>query len=201
MDNLEQIIDSLADTPGLPDLRKLSREHALKTIQQVLRIMKEASLGATNGHPKLARVTEPLKNSSTSPKSKRLAASTSQSSNSLNKSSVRCNELTVNGSVFGNRQDLTIPSPSSEISGYSSTRGSPSDSGVDIPVPSKPSLPSLTTSLQSCYREDMIKHVQGWPAEHAEKQVSLFDERILFPVLMNFSNENRQRNYRKNRTT
>ena len=45
MDNLEKIIDSLADTPGLPDLRKLSREDALKTIQQVLRIMKEASLG------------------------------------------------------------------------------------------------------------------------------------------------------------
>lgn len=67
---------------------------------------------------------------------------------------------------------LGIPSPSSVISDYS-LPGSPSDSGVDIQAPSSKHLvPStLAPSLVNCFREDLIKHVQGWPADAAEKQV------------------------------
>lgn len=173
MDNLEQIIDSLADTPGLPDLRKLSREDALKTIQQVLKIMKEASLEASNGHQKSSR-NDPLKSVSSPKRPQASSSQSSSNSHQYHRSSARSSEANLNGGVFIHRQDLTIPSPSSEISGYSSTRGSPSDSGVDILAPSKLSVPSLTTTLQSCYREDIIKHVQGWPAEHFERQVSCF---------------------------
>jgi hypothetical protein len=164
MDNLEKIIDSLADTPGLPDLRKLSREDALKTIQQVLRIMKEASLGIATRNPAsptLNNVSRIVNN-----KTRPLVVRTSSSNQVVD------HEPGINGgAVFLNRQDLTIPSPSSEISGYSSTR-SPSDSGVDIPVPSKPSVPSLTTTLANFFREDLIQHVLSWPADQAERQVS-----------------------------
>lgn len=175
MDNLEKIIDSLADTPGLPDLRKLSREDALKTIQQVLRIMKEASLGiaartpvsptaathsARSSHPNNGRGRPPVVRTASSHQ-------------------VVDHEPAINGgAVFLNRQDLTIPSPSSEISGYSSTR-SPSDSGVDIAVPSKPSVPSLTATLANFFRDDLIRHVHGWPADQAERQVSAGSGRSL----------------------
>jgi len=172
MDNLEQIIDSLADSSALgSDLRKLSREDALKTIQQVLKIMKDASLGVSNsGHKSVRPVS-----SSPSKASASSSSANNQYSNRNNtvaQSSSQGKEPVVNGSVFINRKDLQVPSPSSDISGYPSTRGSPSDSGVDIPAASKPSLTSLTSTLASCYREDMIKHVQNWPAEHSEKQVS-----------------------------
>ena len=173
MDNLEQIIDSLSDNPELPDLRKLSREDALKTIQQVLKIMKEASLGVLKNNQKpLPSVVSPSSSSS-----QRVVSGSSRennhqkylSNNNNNRSSAQ-NDSSVNGSVFINRQDLAVQSPSSDISGYSRSP-SPGDSGVDIPVPSKPVVPSLTTTLSSCYREEMIKHVQGWQAEHPERQV------------------------------
>lgn len=166
MDNLEKIIDSLADTPGLPDLRKLSREDALKTIQQVLRIMKEASLGIAARTPASPATNSVTRTGHVNNKTRPLVVRTSSSNQVVDR------EPAINGgAVFLNRQDLTIPSPSSEISGYSSTR-SPSDSGVDITVPSKPSVPSLTATLANFFREDLIRHVHSWPADHAEKQVS-----------------------------
>ena len=174
MDNLEQIIDSLSDNPELPDLRKLSREDALKTIQQVLKIMKEASLGVLKNNQKpLPSVVSPSSSSSqrvVSGSSSRENSHQKYLSNSNNNRSSAQNDSSVNGSVFINRQDLAVQSPSSDISGYSRSP-SPGDSGVDIPVPSKPVVPSLTTTLSSCYREEMIKHVQGWQAEHPERQV------------------------------
>lgn len=168
MDNLEKIIDSLADTPGLPDLRKLSREDALKTIQQVLRIMKEASLGLASSTP--SRVS-PGTGSSSVRSGQPGFRSRSAIVRNASATQVVDREPAINGgAVFLNRQDLTIPSPSSEISGYSSTR-SPSDSGVDIAVPSKPCVPSLTATLENFFREDLIRHVQNWTADHAERQV------------------------------
>lgn len=32
---------------------------------------------------------------------------------------------------------------------------------------------SLTPTLAAHFNENLIKHVQGWPADHAEKQVSI----------------------------
>ena len=169
MDNLEKIIDSLADTPGLPDLRKLSREDALKTIRQVLRIMKEASLGIGTATP--ATVSPPEHNagrsSSTHNRSKMIGP------NNVSGSLVSEHGSTLNGtSGFPCRQDLGTPSPSSEISGYSSNR-SPSDSGVDVTAPSKPPVPSISATLASFFKADLIDHVLDWDADHMEKQVRL----------------------------
>lgn len=75
-----------------------------------------------------------------------------------------------------NNGALNIPSPSSVISDYS-LPGSPSDSGVDIQVSSSKLVPStLAPSLVNCFREDLIKHVQGWPADVAEKQAAKLAE-------------------------
>jgi hypothetical protein len=35
----------------------------------------------------------------------------------------------------------------------------------------KPSVPTLTPSLANYFREDLITHVTGWQADHAERQV------------------------------
>lgn len=43
------------------------------------------------------------------------------------------------------------------------------------PAPQNPSVRptcSLTPTLAAHFNENLIKHVQGWPADHAEKQVS-----------------------------
>ena len=69
-------------------------------------------------------------------------------------------------------------SPVSEKSGISSTRhDSPPSSVANISsaissASLKPSVPTLTPSLANFFREDLVSHVTGWQAEHAEKQVS-----------------------------
>ncbi|CAL1270391.1 unnamed protein product [Larinioides sclopetarius] len=40
----------------------------------------------------------------------------------------------------------------------------------------KPSIPSLTPSLANYYREDLISHVVGWQADHAERQANRYWE-------------------------
>jgi len=169
MENLEHIIDSLSDTPSLPDLRKLSREDALKTIRQVLRIMKEASLGIRSSKTPTRTVvpTDPRGDprSSFSPtKASRHRTSEVNGGNGTAASAAT--------TTFLNRQELSIPSPNSEISGYSSPGGrSPAgDSGVDIAAPPKASSSLLSTTLVNSFREDLIEHVKGWQGDHIEKQ-------------------------------
>lgn len=71
-------------------------------------------------------------------------------------------------------------SPVSEKSGISSTRhDSPPSSVTNISsaissASLKPSVPTLTPSLANFFREDLVSHVTGWQAEHAERQVFIF---------------------------
>ena len=69
-------------------------------------------------------------------------------------------------------------SPGSENSVDSPTRGPNSSVSSNIPgsISSsslKPSLPTLTPSLANYFREDLIGHVIGWQADHAERQVKM----------------------------
>uniref|UniRef100_UPI00398F4296 WW domain-containing adapter protein with coiled-coil isoform X4 n=1 Tax=Pristiophorus japonicus TaxID=55135 RepID=UPI00398F4296 len=67
----------------------------------------------------------------------------------------------------------------------SSNQRSPSPSPNHIASSSASSVPSTTSARSSCsltptlaahFNENLIKHVQGWPADHAEKQASRLRE-------------------------
>lgn len=52
---------------------------------------------------------------------------------------------------------------------------SSSSASNSTPAPQNTSIRptcSLTPTLAAHFNENLIKHVQGWPADHAEKQVS-----------------------------
>lgn len=65
------------------------------------------------------------------------------------------------------------PSPSPNLA--SSTCAS-STSSVQQNSSARSSSSSLTPTLAAYFNENLIKHVQGWPAEHAEKQASRLRE-------------------------
>jgi hypothetical protein len=54
----------------------------------------------------------------------------------------------------------------------------------------KPSVPTLTPSLANYFREDLITHVTGWQADHAERQVFLSSSIPLCPYINPFINFN-----------
>ncbi|XP_040208531.1 WW domain-containing adapter protein with coiled-coil-like isoform X3 [Rana temporaria] len=65
------------------------------------------------------------------------------------------------------------PSPSPNLA--SNTCAS-STSSVQQNSSARSSSSSLTPTLAAYFNENLIKHVQGWPAEHAEKQASRLRE-------------------------
>ncbi|CAG2166532.1 unnamed protein product [Oppiella nova] len=103
---------------------------------------------------------------------------------------------TQHQSADGIRQELDLlisrgninKSPNSEKSGISSTRhDSPPNSVANISSaissaslkPSVPSVPALTPSLANFYKEELVSHVTGWQAEHAEKQAKSYSNQSL----------------------
>jgi hypothetical protein len=93
-------------------------------------------------------------------------------------------------SADGIRQELDLlisrghinKSPVSEKSAISSTRHeSPPNSVTNISsaissAALKPSVPTLTPSLANYFREDLITHVTGWQADHAERQANRYSD-------------------------
>ena len=72
---------------------------------------------------------------------------------------------TVHSIVFSSSQRSPSPGPNHTSSSNASTA---------TVVPQNPSARpafSLTPTLAAHFNENLIKHVQGWPADHAEKQV------------------------------
>lgn len=63
-------------------------------------------------------------------------------------------------------------SPTSSVSSLHSLNAAAGTSSLATAA-LKPSIPSLTPSLANYYREDLISHVVGWQADHAERQVSV----------------------------
>ncbi|XP_055507806.1 WW domain-containing adapter protein with coiled-coil isoform X3 [Leucoraja erinacea] len=93
------------------------------------------------------------------------------------------------------QQQVSQQTPTSDKHGHepesprhvqrSSKQRSPSPSSNHIPSSSATSVSSTTTARSSCsltptlvahFSENLIKHVQGWPADHAEKQASRLRE-------------------------
>ncbi|CAG2111674.1 unnamed protein product [Medioppia subpectinata] len=100
---------------------------------------------------------------------------------------------TQHQSADGIRQELDLmlsraninKSPNSEKSVISSTRhDSPPNSVTNISSaissaslkPSVPSVPTLTPTLANFYKEELVSHVTGWQAEHAEKQAKQYSQ-------------------------
>ncbi|GAB6028322.1 hypothetical protein CHUAL_002495 [Chamberlinius hualienensis] len=79
-------------------------------------------------------------------------------------------------------------SPSSEYSHRSSRRDSPTSSvsslqGITSQGTStlasaalRPSIPTISPSLANYFRDDLISHVMGWQADHAERQANKYSE-------------------------
>ncbi|XP_051983817.1 WW domain-containing adapter protein with coiled-coil-like isoform X2 [Xyrauchen texanus] len=62
--------------------------------------------------------------------------------------------------------------------GSNSSAGSSSSSIISTPVSTPRTQSTFTPSLVLHFDENLIRHVQGWPAEHVEKQVSRLCEDI-----------------------
>uniref|UniRef100_A0A669ET47 WW domain-containing adapter protein with coiled-coil n=1 Tax=Oreochromis niloticus TaxID=8128 RepID=A0A669ET47_ORENI len=76
--------------------------------------------------------------------------------------------------------DATTSSPRTlqrqgSVSEQDSSNASNSASAPPAPSAARPSC-SFTPTLAAHFNENLIKHVQGWPAEHAEKQASRLRE-------------------------
>ncbi|XP_054707077.1 WW domain-containing adapter protein with coiled-coil-like [Uloborus diversus] len=187
--NLPKLISQLAGTKGLPNLSELSPQEALRTIQQALQLTKQVA--------NLTQTTTELHHQG------KPSASPAQSQNQVNHqpnslqttSSVpSSNAYPVNSSgttlfVDGKVEiDRDRNSPGSDSSTHSVRHDSPTSSVSSLhslnatgtstlaTAALKPSTPSLTPSLANYYREDLISHVVGWQADHAERQANRYWE-------------------------
>uniref|UniRef100_S4R9Y9 WW domain-containing protein n=1 Tax=Petromyzon marinus TaxID=7757 RepID=S4R9Y9_PETMA len=68
------------------------------------------------------------------------------------------------------------PSPARTISGSHAGSAQPSVSSLSNACQALSGLSSLSPGLSSHYCENLTKHVQGWPAEHLEKQAARLRE-------------------------
>lgn len=73
-------------------------------------------------------------------------------------------------STFVDYSSQRSPSPGPNHVASSSSNAPNSASAPPTASAARPSC-SFTPTLAAHFNENLIKHVQGWPAEHAEKQV------------------------------
>lgn len=203
--NLQEIIAHLKNVlPGMSQLQKMNDEEALKTIQEMLQLLKEGHLKQQN------RLRQNESKSGTSSPSVKVALnSVHHGSNNRTSSLSKPKAGERTRSVYDNlkkqsdiKDDLnrllpssrsvTVPSPPSESSdscsrsprsdlvsrpsrglliGSNSTSVNPSTKSISLSSSSNQVLPSITPSLVACFKEDLISHVQGWPADGSERQV------------------------------
>ncbi|KAG1714881.1 WW domain-containing adapter protein with coiled-coil [Nymphon striatum] len=177
-----------------------SAHEALRTIKQALELTKQASSKA-NQSSYSPTTTNLLENSSPS-----------SSSNQLNQLAATIQQA-IEARIAAaapprlSEHDGKTGSPNSEYSHKSSKRGSPTSSvsslhslstttannntnGISIGSTSslaslkQPTI-SLTPSLANYYREDLISHVTGWQAEHAEVQANKYGEEAFLTGSLN----------------
>jgi hypothetical protein len=186
LSNLPKLISQLAGTKGLPNLSELSPQEALRTIQQALQLTKQV----TN----MTQVPD-------SHHSMKSSASPAQSQNQVNHHPVACTASSLPATTTyqvnstGTAQfsdskpdgDRTSPgsdssthslrhdSPTSSVSSFHSLNAAAGTSSLATAA-LKPSIPSLTPSLANYYRDDLISHVVGWQADHAERQANRYWE-------------------------
>lgn len=77
------------------------------------------------------------------------------------------------------------PSPGSNHVASSSNNAPNSVSAPPSASAARPSC-SFTPTLAAHFNENLIKHVQGWPAEHAEKQVCVLTFIMIIFIICTF---------------
>ncbi|XP_035214223.1 WW domain-containing adapter protein with coiled-coil-like isoform X2 [Stegodyphus dumicola] len=188
LSNLPKLISQLAGTKGLPNLSELSPQEALRTIQQALQLTKQvtnlsqtadshhqnkpsASPAQTqnqvNHHPVTVQTTNSLTSSDTYPVNSTGAANFPDSKADIDRDRTSPGS---DSSTHSTRHD----SPTSSVSSLHSLSAAGTSSLATAAL--KPSIPSLTPSLANYYREDLISHVVGWQADHAERQANRYWE-------------------------
>jgi hypothetical protein len=196
MTNLPSIIAKLKGHPSLPNLSGLSSEDALKTLQQALKLMKRqvaarkstlvrsnsspaknASLGHNNHHPKESPLNA-LRLSTSGQNSGSLSSGRyAHHSHSVDGIRHELDMLIKNRSSLnhspGSESESSTRSPPSE-NGHPTTSGNATNSVMAAASSSKPSVPTLTPSLANYFRENLIEHVTGWPADLAERQANKY---------------------------
>lgn len=188
LSNLPKLISQLAGTKGLPNLSELSPQedvHVQKTSTSP--VQPQSQVVAVNHH------------SGATP-------SSSQNSNvcqlSNNNTTILMNYIQQQQQQVQQQQqqqqqhvstnekidtDRGRVSPGSDCSTHSSRHGSPTSSvsslhslnttaTSSLPPALKTPIACLTPSLANYYCEDLISHVMGWQADHAERQANRYWE-------------------------
>lgn len=193
LSNLPKLISQLAGTKGLPNLSELSPQEALRTIQQALQLTKQVTnmTQATDSHHQNKPSASPAQSQNqvnhhpvVSTPSCLPTTTTSYQVNSTgaaaaaqfpdSKAEVVDRDRTSPGSD-SSTHSLHHDSPTSSVSSLHSLNAAAGTSSLATAA-LKPSIPSLTPSLANYYREDLISHVVGWQADHAERQANRYWE-------------------------
>ncbi|XP_073772186.1 WW domain containing adaptor with coiled-coil b isoform X3 [Danio rerio] len=171
---LRQLLPALQATlqmnHGNVDMGKINE--AQQSGQSPMSLASDASSPRSYVSP---RVSTPQTNAVSKP----LLSSASLSSQPKVSASIQRQGSTSQQSVNSDKMEFSDPRLHRQISqeGLSGSNGS---AGISVPAPvsTSRSQSTFTPSLALHFDENLIKHVQGWPAEHAEKQVSRLREDI-----------------------
>ncbi|KAF8778124.1 WW domain-containing adapter protein with coiled-coil-like isoform X2 [Argiope bruennichi] len=188
LSNLPKLISQLAGTKGLPNLSELSPQEALRTIQQALQLTKQVTnlSQAADSHHQSKPSASPAQSQ---PNQVNHHPATAQITSLPSNASFQVNSTGAAHFPDGKSElDQDRTSPDSDSSTHSVRHDSPTSSVSSLHSLStagtsslataalKPSIPSLTPSLANYYREDLISHVVGWQADHAERQANRYWE-------------------------
>ncbi|XP_073772190.1 WW domain containing adaptor with coiled-coil b isoform X4 [Danio rerio] len=170
---LRQLLPALQATlqmnHGNVDMGKINE--AQQSGQSPMSLASDASSPRSYVSP---RVSTPQTNAVSKP----LLSSASLSSQPKVSASIQRQGSTSQQSVNSDKMEFSDPRLHRQIQeGLSGSNGS---AGISVPAPvsTSRSQSTFTPSLALHFDENLIKHVQGWPAEHAEKQVSRLREDI-----------------------
>ncbi|KAG8190502.1 hypothetical protein JTE90_006673 [Oedothorax gibbosus] len=191
--NLPKLISQLAGTKGLPNLSELSPQEALRTIQQALQLTKQVtnlSQSVADSHHQSKPSASPAQSQQTN-QINHQPVTVQTASNSSHPQTNSAPTFQVNSHFTADSKadiDRDRNSPDSDSSTHSVRHDSPTSSVSSLhslnttgtsslaTAVQKPSIPSLTPSLANYYREDLISHVVGWQADHAERQANRYWE-------------------------
>ncbi|XP_013787958.1 WW domain-containing adapter protein with coiled-coil homolog, partial [Limulus polyphemus] len=192
--NLPKLISQLAGTRGLPNLSELSPQEALRTIQQALQLTKQVTslahtAGSLSRSPHASgsgsQAESVLQKGFSSTSQLQQTSHNSHLNNLIQLTDSQLLHPTVDGQGDAEKGQA---SPGSDYSSHSSRRGSPTSSMSSLQslggtgtsslasAMLKHTVPSLTPSLANYYSEDLISHITGWQADHAERQANRYSE-------------------------
>uniref|UniRef100_T1JH10 WW domain-containing protein n=1 Tax=Strigamia maritima TaxID=126957 RepID=T1JH10_STRMM len=178
--NLPKLLSQLAGNKCLPNMDKteLSAQEALQTIQTALLLTRQVSLAQTNMTNQSPHSS--MTHNDTSPflsqKSPLPMPMPSHSADKTRNDEDR-GRISPGGSEYSHKSSRR-GSPTSSISSLHNIAPAGATSLVSAAL--RPAAPLISPSLANYVREDLIAHVSGWQADHAERQVYIYIYIIFF---------------------